>query len=249
MASGRASGRQHTSQACLSVSVGKCSSREGPRSNLSATHATQRPPVPEPPARRKRQSTTAGTAGGSSHHNTPMPPATNNKPNLWPCYKRGMSLADEPNPNLKTAAMAAPSGAGKALPPRGPTGAGASPTGSCRSTNCSDPGCCSPAVPRKPGSRAASPLLGIAPSKEKGHNNPLEIRSPLLSAEAAAEQTRLRREQAEEYEEMEGLLKEQEARLAEQEGGCVCVCRRGACGICVILLTYDRPHHQNAQRH
>jgi hypothetical protein len=41
----------------------------------------------------------------------------------------------------------------------------------------------------------------------------------MISAEAAAEQRRLKLERVEEYEEMDVLLKEQEARLAEQEGG------------------------------
>lgn len=140
-----------------------------------------------------------------------MPPPQAGKA-LWPYYKRGKSIADDPN-GLQQALSTSPNVRGF-----GPTGAGASSTVSCRSdcsgsSDASSP-CCSP--PAR--SRAASPL-GIAGKEKKGATtNPLEIRSPLLSAEAAAEQRRLRREQAEEYEEMEAMLKEQEARLGEQEG-------------------------------
>lgn len=196
----------------------------------------QCPPVLEPPARRKRLSavcpahstqpaavSSGHSKGGRStdshahhpaHGHTPMPPPASKKAR-WPYYKRGKSIADDPT-GLQKALNTSPNHGAF-----GPTGAGASTMASCRSDGSSSSSsgsdasshCCS--SPPKP--RAASPL-GIAGKEKQTRHNPLEIWSPMLSAEAAAEQKRRRREQVEEYEEMEALLEEQEARLGAQEG-------------------------------
>lgn len=146
-----------------------------------------------------------------------MPPPASKKA-LWPYYKRGKSIADDPN-GLQQALNTSPNQGAF-----GPTGAGASPTASCRS-DCTSSSCSgsdassSPCCSSPPKLRAASPLgIGGKEKKASHSHSLLGIRSPLVSAEAAAEQKRRRREQAEEFEEMEALLQEQKARLGAQEG-------------------------------